>query len=726
MGTSGVDGRIRGRTPTSALALVALVVAIAAPGAALAADEASTQLLPGDAQSAVVVDLDADGVKELVRIVAEDEDGDATHLIVDAWGYRDGGWELIGSAPIPEIDSSGADTGNVRGDDASALIVWRADGRARALVLVSCCPVQPAEEMRTCCLAAFELVRTADAVALEARLMDGRPADLVHVVDIDADGTDELMRVATAFSGETGEIEVLRRDGDAFTSVYQATTDGWMAGIISGDSDGVAGQDIVIGPTPDGNLRRIAWADGSLRAEDAHVDLGEPAEGYISSVARDAILLSVADELQLVRWPHGGQPVSTARLAGLTYPYGGFVETGSSAIVAVQGASTRMGGPTQTLGIYDLDLRELGQIDMSPISARVERLINAAQTSRNWERYLFSYSGPLEALGPGPPHEFVWGGVLLRPGGDDGYRAQPIAPLLGLQPIGLAGPDGGWVVLSSGYLNSGGVAYLYAGFVPPGFGRISLAPIEEVLNPDGVAPVIELRNAISVGSAAGDVTQLVADREGFEVVVRAPVGSWVVAFDGRSFDEMTVDRAPLIVEMAPPRGRQDDEDVEDRPIDASLIVATPDGHATVVEWTGTFVSGPPALSVSGRTEAFAFGATLEGTVGPHTTVSVDGRPVAIDADGGFVLSVEAGPWPRDVLVGARDPLGNEVLERIEVVGVFDYRGLPWTAIVAAATVGVGAILFVRIPRRRVPAIDAAGDGRLEELDPIDGTNFGKR
>lgn len=722
MGTSGADGRIRGRTPTPALALVGLVVAIAAPGAAIAADEAATQLLPGDAQSAVVVDLDTDGVNELVRIVADDED--ATHRVVEAWGYRDDGWQLIGSAPIPKIDPTGADTGNVLVDDASGLIVSRADGRAGVLVLVSCCGAQPAEEMRTCCLAAFELVRTADAVALEARLVNGRPADLVQVIDIDADGTDELMRSATSGSGETGEIEVLRRDGDAFTSVYQATTQGWMAGIISGDSDGVAGQDIIIGPTPDGNLRRIAWADGSLRAEEASIDLGERSEGYITSVARDAILLSLPNQLQLVRWPRGGQPVRTARIAGLTYPYGGIVESGSSAIIAVQAAGTGMGAPTQTLGIYDLDLRELGQIEMSPISARVERLINASQTSRNWERYLFSYSGPLEAASPGAPHEFVWGGVLVRPGGGDGYLAQPIAPLLGLQSIGAAGPDDGWVVLSSGYSNTGGVAYLYAGFVPPGFGRISLAPIEQVLRPDGVAPVIELRNAVSVGSAADDVTQLVADREGFEVVVRAPVGSWVVAFDGRSIDELTVDRAPLIVEIAPPpSGRQDDED---KPIDASLIVATPDGHATVVEWTGTFVSGLPALSVSGRTEAFAFGATLEGTVGPHTTVSVDGRPVAIDADGGFVLSVEAGPWPRDVLVSARDPLGNEVLERLEVLGVFDYRGLPWAAIVAAATVGVGAVLFVRIPRRRLPATDAAGDGRLEELDPIDGTDFGKR
>ena len=58
-------------------------------------------------------------------------------------------------------------------------------------------------------------------------------------------------------------------------------------------------------------------------------------------------------------------------------------------------------------------------------------------------------------------------------------------------------------------------------------------------------------------------------------------------------------------------------------------------------------------------------------------------------------------------------------------GGFDCRSLPWAAIVAVATISVGAVLFVRIPRRRAPLVlEGAGDGRLEELDPIDGTSFG--
>lgn len=717
MATAGADGRRDGRTPAPVIALLSVAVALAAaPGPAGAADEPSAELLPGDAHSAVIVDLEGDGAGEIVRIVAEDP----ARPIVEAWGFRDGVWELIGTASIPLFDVPGV-------GDGSAVVAWRADGRARALVLISCCSASPDGELPTCCLAAYELVRTPGGVKLEPRLEDAQAADFVHAIDVDGDGTDELVRSANSYTGESGEIEVLRRNGDAFTSEFLADVEGGMYGFWAGDSDGVEGHDILLGPMPDGNLRRIAWVDGSLRAEEAHLDLGERFDGYPMAVASGAILLSMANELQVITWPRGQRPVRTARLTGLVYPYGGIVEAGSRTLLAVQAAGLQLGQSTPSLGIYDLDLRELGRVEVSPIAARVERLLGGSSgTSRPWQRYLFPYSGPLEALVSSPARGFVWAGMLIEADGDDGYRAQPIAPLLGLQALGFAGPEDGWAVLSSGYMNAGNAAYLYPGSVPPGWGRMSLVPVEDVLQADGVAATIELRNAVEVGRTAGDVTELIADREGFEVEVNAPQGSWVVAQNRRSFSELTVESEPLVVEVSP-RGGRDDEAAEDRPIDASLIVATPDGHATVFEWSGTFVAGPPELSVSGRTDALSFGATLEGTTSPHATVSVDGEAVGVSTDGGFAVAVDAGLWPSTVLVSAMDPLGNEVVERVEVVGVFDYRGLPWTAIVAAVTVSAGAVLFVRIPRRRAPSIaDEGGEGLLEELDPIDGTSFGER
>ena len=713
--TAGADGRGGGRTPAPFLALLAVVVALAAAPAAAAADEPSTQLLPGDAHSVVVVDLEGDGAGEVVRIVAEDP----ARPIAEAWGFREGVWELIGTAPVPRLEQPG-------GVDRSGMVAWRADGRARALAIVSCCGARPDGELPTCCMAAYELVRTPGGVRLEPRLENAPPADFVHVVDVDGDGTDELVRSANTFTGESGQIEVLRRDGDSFRSEFEGDVEGGMYGFLAGDSDGVEGHDILLGPMPDGNLRRIAWVDGRLRAEEAHLDLGERFDGYPMAVRHGAILLSMADELQVISWPRGERPVRTARLAGLVYPNGGTVEAGSRTLLAIQAAGLQLGQPSATLGIYDLDLRELGQVEVSPIAARVERLLGGNSGTRQWGRYLFPYSGPF-GNASGSSRGFVWLGTLIEADGDDGYRAQPIAPLLGLQAIGLAGPDEGWVVLNSGYLDAGGMASLYPGSVPPGWGRISLAPIEHVLRPDGEAATIELRDAVEVGRTADDVTELIADGEGFEVVVNAPEGSWVVAWNDRSFDELTVESEPVVLEMAPPRSRDEDDGREDRPIESALIVATPDGHATVVEWSGTFVAGPPELSVSGHTDAFSLGATLSGSAGPHATVSVDGQAVPVGADGRFSIPVDAGPWPRTVLVSAADPLGNEAVERVEVVGVFDYRGLPWPAIVAAVTVCVGAVLFVRIPRRREPAIaEEAGDGRLEELDPIDVTSLGER
>ena len=97
--------------------------------------------------------------------------------------------------------------------------------------------------------------------------------------------------------------------------------------------------------------------------------------------------------------------------------------------------------------------------------------------------------------------------------------------------------------------------------------------------------------------------------------------------------------------------------------------------------------------------------------------------MSVAADGAFATTVDAGPWPRSVIVAARDPLGNEVVERVEVIGLYDYRGLPWAAIVGVATLIAGAVLFLRIPRRRPAHVPELGDGRLEELDPIDGATL---
>ena len=95
---------------------------------------------------------------------------------------------------------------------------------------------------------------------------------------------------------------------------------------------------------------------------------------------------------------------------------------------------------------------------------------------------------------------------------------------------------------------------------------------------------------------------------------------------------------------------------------------------------------------------------------------VDGRPVTVDADGHFTTEVNAPPWPRTVVVTAVDPLGNETTTTVEVIGLVDYRGLPWALIFAAATVAAGLFLFLRTPRQPHAPTPVPAEGTLEEID----------
>jgi hypothetical protein len=137
----------------------------------------------------------------------------------------------------------------------------------------------------------------------------------------------------------------------------------------------------------------------------------------------------------------------------------------------------------------------------------------------------------------------------------------------------------------------------------------------------------------------------------------------------------------------------------------------------------------PELAVRAETMPMTLGATLEGTASPGSAVAANGVAIEVDAGGRFSASIDAPIWPSQVLVAARDPLGNETIERVEVLGVVDYRGLPWAALLIVATLGVGGALYVRTPKRRANgAVEPEGDGRLEELelDPLEGVDPGIR
>jgi hypothetical protein len=709
---AGSDGR---RGFATAL-LPALALVLAAPWPTHAAD-LGTQVLPGSSHAVVVVDLDADGANELVRIVSDR----GTQHVVEAWAHDGETWAMLGEAPIPRLDETVVRQGRVRGADASALLVWHVEGRARVLVVTRLGEASANPAGDACCLSMFELIQRSGTIELEPRPADGGAAYYVQALDMDADGTDELILAAPFRPDESGVIEVLRWEGGAFGSVFREVDPEGLGQFWAAETDGIEGDDIIIGPSGTGEFRRVAWVDGSVRVEHTRIDLGQRFDGFISGVADGAIVLTLASELRIVRWPRGGGPQTTARLAGVIFPFAGIVESGSGTLLVIQDSALASIERARPVTVYDQDLSELGVLTVAPTPERLVALFNRdLSNNRGWQNYLFPYGGPMPGASPRTPEGFVWSGVLVQADGEGGFEARPISPMAGLWPIGRAGPENGWMAVTSGYLAAGSVATLYGAAPFPGSGRTSLVPFDDLLRADDAAASLELRGAVRVGEAADGVTPLLAGEDGFEVAITAPTGSWVTAWDGRTLNELTVEGDSLTVEFrAPPGGEQE----KDQPIDAWLIVATPDGRTSVGEWDGTFVREPPQVAVAGRTDALSFSATLKGTVGRHATVTVDGRQVTVDSAGRFVASVEAWPWPRGVEVIARDLFGHEITNRVEVVGLYDYRTLPWAAIVAAATVIVGLVLFVRIPRRRRGGATDDGDGRLEELDPIDGARI---
>jgi hypothetical protein len=697
--------------------LLALVVSGLAPGVTRGAEGA--EILPGDPHAAVVADVDGDGAADLVRVQV----ADARRHVVDAWSRVEGAWERIGSAPIPRLHPSGGDELSVPGTDASAVLVWHVGGRARVLVMARW--GSPADDPMgsPCCLSIFELVARDGDIELEPRSADGGLADVVHAVDFDADGTDELVRPQSSPNGDSGTIDVLRWDGTAFRSIAIATSAAWMWGLWVGDTDGQAGDDLLLGPTPEGDLHRLAWVDGRMADEAARLDPWGPNGGWISAIADRALVMTTPDELRVVRWPRGEQPATTARLGGGSYPTAAVFGAGAGTLLAVTESTDMPDDWFSPVTIYDLALERRGTVAAEQPAARIGLAISSRATStRTAERYLWPYGGPFPAASGDSARRLAWSGVLLEVGSGGEYHARPIAPMLGMQPIGLAGPGDAWLVLSAGFPAGGNVAYLYPGMAPPGTGRTSVMPLEGLTRPDPQPITVEVRGAAVVGGPVDGVTELFAGTGGFEVAVTAPPGSWVQAWDGRTMQEPTVGHEPTIVAVAPSRTRQD----EDSPIRAWLVVATPAGQAKLVEWSGIFVSGGPELDVSGVTDGLSLSATVRGEVGPHASVTVEGRPAEIDPAGGFATTVEAWPWPRRVEVVARDLIGNEVAERIEVIGLVDYRGLPWPLIGGLATIGAGAALFVRTPRLRTRSVPSSGDGRLEELDPIDGSGLDAR
>src|SRR6185503_12988384 len=157
-------------------------------------------------------------------------------------------------------------------------------------------------------------------------------------------------------------------------------------------------------------------------------------------------------------------------------------------------------------------------------------------------------------------------------------------------------------------------------------------------------------------------------------------GTRVVSAVGSSTDAETIGAEPLTLAIDPGgRGDRNGRQV------IGLVIISPAGIARMIEWDVTMLHLPPEITAKSSFDLFDSHATVAGTVDLGTAVMVDGREVETSADGSYRADIDASPWPHDVAVVARDPLGVEVVRHVEVVGFVDVRALPWVPIIIALT-----------------------------------------
>lgn len=687
------------RPRTAFLVGCVLALAGAHPASVGATEADATQVLPGAAIAAVTADLEGRGSGDVVRLL--ERDGDAGYSL-EVWRMGARRWRLAGATQLQPPATA-------------ALLPWSRAGRDEVLVLSA--GIDPSNDLgEVCCLGAHRLDLDDRGVRLEPMEMPGVVAEHIATADLDGDGTDELI-LTHAGAAEDGEsltrYAVLRWDGSRWTSSFEMAHPTEGLGVTIGDSDGVPGDEVLIGPSRYGGVVRLGWHAGAVTVEEGHLDLGERLRGWVVDIAGGTIVVTGAGGTRVVNWPRGQRPETVARIGVVTFPSVWVVGDGPDALVLILDGFPYGRESRPTMVVHDLRLEELGIVELDPMTTAVWDLSTRSSTGIvGMERPFYPYIGPFPGTDSGGPPGFASGGVLVEPAAG-GFETRPIGAMIGFQPLGRAGPDGSWVVLGAGAFAPTDRASLSAHAAPFGAGRLSLTRVDDLLRSDPGAwrGSIELRDAVQVSEDGVEVT-LLAAADGFSPVIAAPPGSVAVLVDGVRAESHEIGDESVELRIVP----------RPRPAGANqafvrwIMITGPDGHGTVHRWDGTFVREPPELAARSDTPLFAVRTTISGRASGAAMVLVDGRRAVLGSDGAFRIEIDAPPWPHEIAVAARDHFGNETVRQVEVIGLVDYRALPWLVIVAGMTVALGVGMFVRTPRRRSQALTTDLDGMLEELD----------
>jgi hypothetical protein len=704
---AGVGGIPRAR---GLAIIVTVLAALAAPAPADAADDGSL-VLASDALTSMVADLDGDGDREIVAVRRHPDD--SVRLVVEAWGMADGTWASIGSSPLERWDPEHSPQPARFGMEGYGLLALRDGSRTRAIVATV---TEDQDDIGGGCCLSLSVVGIGEA-GIAVGLVGGSlgAAESLQVADLDADGTDEVVVSRTlSYDDVTGlartEHSLLRQVGDGFESEPIPLPAGEFFYLATvGETDGVPGDDLVFIDQVESQLVRVTDDVGTLRFEPSETQLGSAvAPSWPVGAANGLLAFAEERRVTTVRWPRGGQPQEVAALASPDFPSLIPLGQGAGARWVDLGASRR---DRLALRVLDADLQLERTIGAAPMTAVLWDL-NTGRRGAPEGRSLWEHVGPIPGgLGPDRPALLGYGS-LLEIAADGRLEIRAAAHLAGVGVMGVAGRDGGWLAVAGEWYGWGANAYLGNMGYQPTYGMVGVIPLAALLDATGRQPMPVELSGVTAGGSSGD-ERIFTPGDPFELTVTAaPSDLVVVKVDHRLDIEEMPEAGTLTLTIDPP-GSAD----RNRQFELAILLVGPTGLTRGVSWQAEALRVAPDVTASAAGEGFSLTSTITGQAAPGATLTVDGLPVTPSPSGHFRVEVDAPIWPRDVIVVARDAIGNETVQQLEVIGFVDYRGLPWIPIIAVLTVVAGVVLFLRTPRiRPQPVLLPDGDGRLEELD----------
>ena len=666
----------------------------------------ATVLLEAAVYQAVAADLDGDGAREIVVLTH----GDGSAIAASAWRGGDAGWRRIGM-PLEVVP--GASIPGVAWLGTPIRMLVRAVGAEERVTLVRQPSYRDPDTGSGCCLLLDDLVLGPGGLRLVQAAPGRSSVEAIRVVDLDGDGTDELVTTRSVPPlGDTSyptEAHVMRWTGGRFSiTTTRLEVGSGDTPFRLGDSDGRPGDELaVIATLGRRALYRVSLdLDDHLQSEDA----GLVAEGAMAvplTDGRGIALLTARGTLSVHAWP-AGEPLGAA--SG-EVPMGAAELLGVVEVAGVPSLLVRQrvdGDRLHAFGLPGLAPPRFGAVTRSPAAAAFA------------SGPVAPYVGALPGGGPDGRPVVLYGGRLLGPG-EGGepmpFSGLPFATLAGAQPIGLVGRGAPALALLHGAEPLPPIDPAGGRLDAPSLqasAAVSVAPYELVREPelDGAA----LHPPPAGAALVGTRRSIVVGSDGFTARIDAPAGARVFVAASDPSTVAAVLAVPvtgsLEVAMRPPPTVQGGGRYR-----ALLGVTTPAGHSYLATWEVRVLDAAPAVTATVTTVPGSAEVEVAGGTAPYVTITVDGQPVTIDQAGRFRARVALPPWPTEITLVATDPIGNVASRTLTGVGWFDYRLLPWIPIVAAGVAAAGVALYLRVPRAVATPRRPDDDGVLEELEP---------